>query len=138
MSPVLFISPAILARAGLYTFGLMASIAFVGATAKNDMYLCLGGPVLSGAAIVVLSGIAPHMLPAAATSALTLSHAVLLYGGLVVTSGFVFCETQRILDNERGWNYDPVASAVLFELDFLNLFIRIVELLCMRGSTQSK
>ena len=138
MSPVLFISPAILARAALYTFGLMASIAFVGATAENDIYLYLGGPILSGAAIVTLSGFAPLVLPATATSALALSHIILLYGGLVVTAGFVFFETQKILDDERGWNYDPVASAVLFELDFLNFFIRIVELLCVRGGTQSK
>ena len=41
----MFMSPAILARAGLYTVGMMGSIAFVGATAKQEKYLYLGGPV---------------------------------------------------------------------------------------------
>ena len=45
-------SPALLARAGLYTVGMMGSIAFVGATAKQEKYLYLGGPLLAGVAIV--------------------------------------------------------------------------------------
>lgn len=36
LSPMLMFSPAILARAGLYTVGMMGSIAFVGATAKQE------------------------------------------------------------------------------------------------------
>jgi FtsH-binding integral membrane protein len=52
LSPLFFMHPAILARAGLYTVGMMGSIAFVGATAKTDKYLYLGGPLLAGVAIV--------------------------------------------------------------------------------------
>jgi growth hormone-inducible transmembrane protein len=36
LSPLLFMSPALLARAGLYTVGMMGSIAFVGATSKRN------------------------------------------------------------------------------------------------------
>lgn len=38
LSPLFFMHPAILARAGLYTAGMMGSIAFVGATAKQVRY----------------------------------------------------------------------------------------------------
>lgn len=85
LSPLLFFSPAILARAGLYTVGMMGSIAFVGATAKQEKYLYLGGPLLAGVAIVALSGLAPLVIPATATRALMWSENIWLYGGLAVS-----------------------------------------------------
>lgn len=81
LSPLLFFSPAILARAGLYTVGMMGSIAFVGATAKQEKYLYIGGPLLAGVAIVALSGLAPLVLPATATRALMWTENIWLYGG---------------------------------------------------------
>ncbi|KAK5674083.1 hypothetical protein LTS12_029639, partial [Elasticomyces elasticus] len=70
LSPLMFMHPAILARAGLYTVGMMGSIAFVGATAKQEKYLYLGGPLLAGVTIVALSGFAPLVLPATAARTL--------------------------------------------------------------------
>lgn len=81
LSPLLFFSPAILARAGLYTVGMMGSIAFVGATAKQEKYLYLGGPLLAGVAIVALSGLAPLVLPVTAARTLMWSENIWLYGG---------------------------------------------------------
>lgn len=59
LAPLFFLSPALLARAGLYTMGTVGSLAFVGATAKTDKYLYLGGPLLAGLAVVALSSLAP-------------------------------------------------------------------------------
>lgn len=70
LSPLMFMSPAILARAALYTVAMMGSIAFVGATAKTDKYLYLGGPLLAGVAVVAVSGFAPLVLPATAVRTL--------------------------------------------------------------------
>lgn len=81
LSPLMFFSPAILARAGLYTVGLMGSIAFVGATAKQEKYLYLGGPLLAGVAIVALSGLAPLVIPATAARTLMFTENIWLYGG---------------------------------------------------------
>lgn len=81
LSPLLFFSPAILARAGLYTVGMMGSIALVGATAKQDKYLYLGGPLLAGVAIVALSGLAPLVVPATAARTLMVTENLWLYGG---------------------------------------------------------
>ena len=84
LSPLFFMHPAILARAGLYTAGMMGSIAFVGATAKTDKYLYLGGPLLAGVAIVALSGLAPLVVPATAARTLMVTENLWLYGGLAV------------------------------------------------------
>lgn len=80
----MFTQPAILARAGLYTLGMMGSIAFVGATAKQEKYLYLGGPLLAGVAIVALSGLAPLVIPATAARTLLFTENIWLYGGLAV------------------------------------------------------
>ncbi|KAK5069131.1 hypothetical protein LTR64_008467 [Lithohypha guttulata] len=125
LSPLLFMNPAILARAGLYTLGMMGSIAFVGATAKQEKYLYLGGPLLAGVAIV----------------ALTWTENIWLYGGLAVFGGFTLYDIQKILHHarmaERGLvRKDVVNESVSLELDFLNIFIRMVQILGMRQNNR--
>jgi FtsH-binding integral membrane protein len=131
--------PAILARAGLYTIGMMGSIAFVGATAKQEKYLYLGGPLLAGVAIVALSGLAPLVIPATAARTLMWTENIWLYGGLAVFGGFTLYDVQKILHHarlaERGLiPKDAVNESIALELDFLNIFIRMVQILGMQGS----
>ena len=136
LSPLLFLQPALLARAGLYTVAMMGSIAFVGATAKQEKYLYLGGPLLAGLAIVAVSGFAPLVLPATAVRTLMWSERVWLYGGLAVFGGMTLYDTQKILQHarlaERGVvKKDVVNESISLELDFLNIFIRMVQILGM-------
>ena len=129
--------PAILARAGLYTAGLMGSLAFVGATAKTDKYMYLGGPLLAGDAIVALSGLAPMVIPATAARTLMWTENIWLYGGLAVFGGFTLYDVQKILHHarmaERGlMPKDPVNESIHLELDFINIFVRMVQILAMQ------
>ncbi|KAI9845550.1 MAG: hypothetical protein M1837_004647 [Sclerophora amabilis] len=141
LAPLLFMQPALLARAGLYTLGMMGSIAFVGATAKQEKYLYLGGPLLAGVAIVAISGFAPLILPATATRTLLWSEGIWLYGGLAVFGGFTLYDVQKVLHNarlaQRGLiPRDAVNESISLELDFLNIFIRMVQILGMRNNNR--
>jgi len=134
LAPLFFYQPAILARAGLYTIGMMGSIAIVGATAKQEKYLYLGAPLLGGVAIVALSGLAPLVLPATAIRTLMWSERIWLYGGLAVFGGFTLYDVQKILHHARlaeaGMvRKDVVNESISLELDFLNIFIRMVQIL---------
>lgn len=125
LSPLLFLQPAILAQAGLYTVAMMGSIAFVGATAKQEKYLYIGGPLLAGAAIVVVSGFAPLVLPATAIRTLMWTERLWLYGGLAVFGGFTLYDVQKILRHARMAEQgliqkDTVNESIHLELDFLN------------------
>ncbi|KAF2754976.1 Bax inhibitor family protein [Pseudovirgaria hyperparasitica] len=136
LSPLLFMSPALLARAGLYTVGMMGSIAFVGATAKQEKYLYLGGPLLAGVAIVALSGLAPLVVPATAARTLMWTENIWLYGGLAVFGGFTLYDVQKVLHHARLAEQgmvprDPVKESISLELDFINIFIRMVQILGM-------
>ncbi|KAK4143953.1 inhibitor of apoptosis-promoting Bax1-domain-containing protein [Dichotomopilus funicola] len=129
--------PALLARAGLYTLAMMGSISFVGATAKQDKYLYIGGPLLAGAAIVAVSGFAPLVLPATAVRTLAVTESLWLYGGLAVFGGFTLYDVQKVLHHaraaERGIiKEDPVNESISLELDFLNIFVRMVQILMMQ------
>ena len=43
---------------------MMGSLCWVGATAKSDAYLYMGGPLIAGLCVVALSSLAPLVLPA--------------------------------------------------------------------------
>lgn len=138
VAPLLaFAPPALIARAGLYTIAMMGSISFVGATAKQEKYLYIGGPLLAGAAIVAVSGFAPLVLPATAARTLAFTQNIWLYGGLVVFGGFTLYDVQKVLHHarlaERGViKKDPVNESISLELDFLNIFVRMVQILMMQ------
>lgn len=139
LAPLMFMQPALLARAGLYTVAMMGSIAFVGATAKTDKYLYLGGPLLAGVAVVAVSGLAPLVIPATATRTLMFTENLWLWGGLAVFGGFTLYDVQKILHHarlaERGLiKRDAVNESISLELDFLNIFIRMVQILGMQGN----
>ncbi|KAF8628211.1 hypothetical protein AX15_003999 [Amanita polypyramis BW_CC] len=142
LSPLFFFSPALLSRAALYTFGVVGSICYVGATATNDKYLHLGGPLLAGVTVVALSSLAPMVLPMGMRS-LAISEAVSLYGGLAVFSGFVLYDTQKILQHARMVEHraikrDPINESISLELDMLNIFIRLVQILAMQGNGRKR
>ncbi|KAJ5735464.1 Bax inhibitor 1-like protein [Penicillium malachiteum] len=141
LSPLMFYNPALLARAGMYTVGLMGSIAFVGATAKQEKYLYLGGPLLAGVTLVALSGLAPMVLPATAARTLMWSERIWLYGGLAVFGGFTLYDVQKVLHHARLSQRgiiprDVVNESVSLELDFINIFVRMVQILSMRGNNR--
>ncbi|WFD32569.1 hypothetical protein MSPP1_003617 [Malassezia sp. CBS 17886] len=137
LSPLFFLSPAILGRAALYTAGVVGSLCYVGATAKEEKYLFLGGPLLAGVTVVALSSLAPMVLPVTALRTLAATEAIALYGGLAVFGGFVLWDTQSILLHARqveaGMRVaDPLAESIGLELDVINIFTRIVQILAMR------
>lgn len=116
---------------------MMGSIAFVGATAKQEKYLYLGAPLLAGVAIVALSGLAPLVVPATAARTLMVTENLWLYGGLAVFGGFTLYDVQKILHHarmaERGlMRKDAVNESISLELDFINIFIRMVQILGMQ------
>ena len=122
---------------------MMGSIAFVGATAKQEKYLYLGGPLLAGVAIVAVSGLAPLVVPATAARTLMWSERIWLYGGLAVFGGFTLYDVQKVLYHARMAQQglvqrDAVNESISLELDFLNIFIRMVQILGMRGGNNRR
>lgn len=138
IAPLLaFAPPALIARAGLYTVAMMGSLSFVGATAKQEKYLYIGGPLLAGAGIVMAAGFAPLLLPATAVRTLAFTENLWLWGGLAVFGGFTLYDVQKVLYHARLAQQgvikrDAVNESIALELDFLNIFVRMVQILMMQ------
>lgn len=116
---------------------MMGSISFVGATAKQEKYLYIGGPLLAGLGVVLASGFAPMIIPATAVRTLAVTENIWLYGGLAVFGGFTLYDVQKVLYHarlaERGViKRDAVNESIALELDFLNIFVRMVQILMMQ------
>ena len=121
----------------------MGGLSVVGATAREDKYLYIGGPLMAGACIVIASGLAPLVIPATATRTLAMMENVWLYGGLALAGGFTLYHVQAIQARanacQRGLiKRDPVNEAIALELDFINIFVRIVYILMARGDSRRK
>ncbi|KAF7299667.1 Bax Inhibitor family protein [Mycena chlorophos] len=140
LAPLPLLFPAtIMFRAGLYTLGVVGSLSYVGATAANDKYLMLGGPLLAGVTVVALSTLAPLVLPVTAVRALAITEGIYLYGGLAVFGGFVLYDTQKILMHARMaeagmMKNDPMRESIGLQLDIINIFIRLVQILAMNNN----
>ncbi|KAJ6520369.1 Bax inhibitor family protein [Mycena sanguinolenta] len=126
LSPIFFVNPALVARAGLYTLS----------------YLRLGGPLLAGISVVALSSLSTLVLPATAIRTLASTELISLYGGLTIFGGYVLYDTQKILEHareiERGLRkFDPINEAIGLQLDIYGIFIRLVDILD-RASSRAK
>jgi len=68
---------------------------------------------------------------------LAIAESLSLYGGLAVFGGFVLYDTQKILQHARMAEQglvarDPMREAIGLELDMINIFIRLVQILSMQ------
>ncbi|KAH6916629.1 bax inhibitor family protein [Coprinopsis sp. MPI-PUGE-AT-0042] len=139
LSPLFFVNPAILSRAALYTFGTVGALSYIGATAKNETFLYMGGPLLAGVTVVALSSLAPMILPSMGMRALAITESISLYGGLAVFGGFVLYDTQKILKHGRMveagvMKSDPLRESISLQLDMINIFVRLVQIFGMQQS----
>ncbi|GJN94684.1 hypothetical protein Rhopal_007775-T1 [Rhodotorula paludigena] len=143
LSPMFFLAPAILARAGLYTAGAVGGISYVGATAKADEYLWLGGPLLAGLGVLICSSLAPMLMPNMALRTLTALEAVGAYGGVAVFSGMTLYSTQRVrqhahLAKTGRIPADPIRESISIILNVINMFTSIVRVMLLQQGNRRR
>ncbi|KAL7728251.1 hypothetical protein ACLKA6_007357 [Drosophila palustris] len=134
IAPMCFMGGPILVRALLYTGGIVGALSTVAACAPSDKFLHIGGPLAIGLGVVFASSLASMWLPP--TTAVGAGLASLsLYGGLILFSGFLLYDTQRIVKaaemhpQHSTYKFDPINHAMAIYMDALNIFIRIAIIL---------
>jgi len=128
VAPVALVGGAIVARAAVYTAGIVSSLALVAANSPSEQFLQMGGMLGMGLGVVVCSSFAPMIFPAAAA----LSHNIMLYGGLALFSGFVLYDTSKVVAHAKLMSdeqFDPISECMGLYLDTINIFIRMVTIL---------
>jgi growth hormone-inducible transmembrane protein len=92
-----FLNPAILSRAGLYTVGALSGLCYVGATAKSETFMNMGGVLMCGLGVLVAASLAPMVLPRMMTvQRLSVLEHVTAYGGVGLFSMFILYDTQKV------------------------------------------
>ncbi|KAJ3224831.1 TEL2-interacting protein 1 [Chytriomyces hyalinus] len=125
VTSALIVSPALLARAGIYGAGIIGSTAYIGATTKSDNYIYMGGPLL---AAVVSSALAMNirtLLPQS-MHALSTIHKRYLFVGMLLFQGMVLRDMEKVIHRghdvmEGREKRDVVNEAVDLYLEFLDI-----------------
>lgn len=138
LAPLSFVGGPILLRAAMYTAGIVGGLSTVAVCAPSDKFLYMGGPLAIGLGVVFAASMGSMFLPP--TTALGAGiYSLSLYGGLILFSGFLLYDTQRIVrkaethPNYAMQPYDPVNSAISIYMDTINIFIRMVSILAGGG-----
>ncbi|KAH8420849.1 hypothetical protein KR222_006806 [Zaprionus bogoriensis] len=134
IAPMCFLGGPLLLRALLYTGGIVGALSTVAACAPSEKFLNIGGPLAIGLGVIFASSLASMWLPP--TTALGAGLASLsLYGGLILFSGFLLYDTQRVVKaaemhpEHSPHKFDPISHALAIYMDALNIFIRVAIIL---------
>jgi len=138
IAPMCLLGGPILTRAAWYTAGIVGGLTTVAVTAPSDKFLYMGGPLAMGLGVVFMASLGSAFLPASTALGAGLQ-SISLYGGLVLFSGFMLYNTQKIIHRAENHSrygmqkYDPVNNSIGIYMDTVNIFIRIAMILAGGG-----
>lgn len=139
IAPLCMVGGPIMLRAAWYTAGVVGGLSTVAVCAPSEKFLTLGGPLAIGLGVVFASSLAGMFLPP--TTALGAGlYSIAMYGGLLLFSGFLLYDTQKIIkraENQPLYGaqpFDPVNNSIAIFMDTVNIFIRIVAILSGGGN----
>lgn len=138
IAPICLLGGPILVRAAWYTAGVVGSLSAVAACAPSDKFLNMGGPLAIGLGAVFAASIGSAFLPPATAIGAGL-YSISMYGGLLVFSGLLLYDTQRVVRSAETYPqyaaqpFDPVNASISIYLDVINIFIRIATMLAGSG-----
>lgn len=138
IAPLCLLGGPLIMRAALYTAGVVSGLSAVAVCAPSEKFLNMGGPLAIGLGVVFVSSIGSMFLPATTVLGSGL-YSIAMYGGLILFSGFLLYDTQRIIrvaemhPQYAVKPFDPVNASISIYLDTVNIFIRIVQLLAGGG-----
>jgi len=138
LAPLCMLGGPLLMRASYMTAGVVGGLSAIACCAPSEKFLNMGGPLAIGLGVVFASSLGSMFVPA--TTALGAGlYSMSLYGGLILFSGFLLYDTQRIIKYAETvppnsvHKYDPINACMSIYMDTINIFIRIAQILAMGG-----
>jgi len=138
LGPMCLLGGPLLIRAAYMTAGVVGGLSAIACCAPSEKFLAMGGPLAIGLGVVFASSLGSMFMPV--TSALGAGlYSISMYGGLLLFSGFLLYDTQRIIQYAESvppngtHKYDPINAAMSIYMDTINIFIRIAQMLAMGG-----
>jgi FtsH-binding integral membrane protein len=130
LAPLCFMGGPLIMKAAIYTTGVVGSLSLVAMSSKSDQFLSYGPMLGMGLGVVLITSVGRIFLPAHFFIAHTLMENVVVYGGMIVFSGLVLYDTQKIVHNAKmKQQYDAMSESIGIYLDVVNLFTIILSML---------
>lgn len=130
LSPLGFVSKAILAQAAFITLGIGSVLTLTAYLAPDRAFLEWEGPLMTAFTTLCVASLVALLFPQTAFAYGV--DRVSLYGGLALFSAFFCVSTQKITaeaQDQDDATFDPIRSSLDLYLDTLNIFVRIVRIL---------
>ncbi|VDP21271.1 unnamed protein product [Soboliphyme baturini] len=143
IAPLTFLGGPLMLRALCYTGGIVGGLSAVAVCAPSDRFLNMGGALGIGLGVVFVSCLGTFFLPPTTMLGAGL-YSVATYGGLVLFSGFLLYDTQRVVKVAELYPYyaitpfDPINAQLGIYMDIINIFIRMVMILGGGGGTRRR
>jgi growth hormone-inducible transmembrane protein len=148
LAPMCLAGGPALFRAAWYTAGIVAGLSATAMCAPSEKFLTMAGPLSMGFGVVFVSCLGSFFFPPHTALGAGLA-SIVVYGGLILFSGFLLYDTQRVIKRAEstptqghsaivydqfgqefprhgmvgGW--DPINAQLSIYMDVLNIFIRI-------------
>jgi FtsH-binding integral membrane protein len=104
----------------------------------SEKFLNAAGPLAIGLGFVLAASLAGFFIPPTTRLGLSL-YSLSVYGGLILFSGFLLYDTQKIVHRAQiSPIYDPVNHSISIYLDILNIFMRIAMILAQGGNQKRR
>lgn len=114
VAPMTLLGGPLVLRAAWYTAGIVGGLSTIAVCAPNEKFLAMGGPLAIGLGVVFASSIGSMFLPPTTVLGSGL-YSIALYGGLLLFSGFLLYDTQKIIKQAETYPmynidrpYDPI------------------------------
>ncbi|KFD55240.1 hypothetical protein M514_03881 [Trichuris suis] len=143
IAPLTFLGGPLLVRAACYTAGVVGGMSAIAMCAPNEKFLKMGGVLGIGLGVVFVSSIGTMFLPPTSMLGASL-YSIVTYGGLVLFSGFLLYDTQRVIKLAEVYPqlalrpYDPINAQMGIYLDTINIFMRIALILAGGGGNRRR
>ncbi|XP_053454015.1 growth hormone-inducible transmembrane protein-like [Nycticebus coucang] len=139
VAPPTILGGPLLIRATWHTAGIVGGLSTVAMRAPSEKFLNMGAPLGVGLGLVFVSSLGSVFLPPTTVAGATL-YSVAMYGGLVLFSMFLLCDTQKIIKRAEitpvygVQNYDPINAMLAIYMDTLNIFMRVATMPATGGN----
>lgn len=143
VAPVCMLGGPLVLRAALYTAGIVGGMSALAMCAPSEQFLKMSAPLGIGLGVVFVSSLGSVFLSPATALGATF-YSISLYGGLLLFSGFLMYDTQKIIhraehhpDHRLGYQvppFDPINNSIGIYLNTINIFIRIASILAGGGN----
>jgi len=143
LCPLLLLGGPLLTRAAIMTSGIVGGLSAIAMSAPSEKFLYMSGPLGIGLGVVFASSLGSMFVPM--TSALGAGlYSIALYGGLILFSGFLLYDTQKVIKYAEAippnsvTPFDPINGSMSIYLDTINIFVRIAQMYAMGGGNRRK